>query len=155
MLYCTLLPSNPKSTIHRPLVCYWSGKRKLPDPTQLTICTLHQNICTLHSPPRTRGVGEQRAECAPREMSSLSAGLLPNAHCHWLDIESMQNSFAALSGSVRSCDPDFYLGSTRSWDAPKNNRYFLGILSKWVPPLPQYPQCKYAFVVDFPDELSK
>ena len=37
----------------------------------------------------------------------------------------------------------------------QKQQVFLGILSKWVPPLPQYPQCKYAFVVDFPAELSK
>ena len=35
------------------------------------------------------------------------------------------------------------------------SKWVLGILSKWVPPLPQYPQCKYAFVVDVPAELSK
>ena len=155
MLYCTLLPGNPKSTIPRPLCA--SDQVNVNSQTRhnwrFALCIKIFALCTLR-----RAQGE--VESSVQNALLVKCLLCQPASCqtrqrHWLDIESMQNSFAALSGSVRSCDPDFYLGSPRSWDASKNNRYFLGILSKWVPPLPQYPQYKYAFVVDVPAELSK
>ena len=154
MLYCTLLPGNPKSTIHRPLCAsdHVNVNSQTRHNWRFALCIKIFALCTLR---RAQGEVESSVQnallvkcllCQPASCQTRTAINLTSNQCKTLLLLCLVPWEVAIQILI--------LDQQGHGTRPKTT-VFLGILSKWVPPLPQYPQCKHAFVVDFRAELSK